>query len=124
MKYFLLSYTGFTKKQYKILHYEEINCLVQKFNYILNHIPQCVIWPVFSKSDKEELIDMNANLSVILKDISEFSDECKIRYNGIVYEVYEITLSNMIKNYWKVTTEKGTYLLDPNYIDFIGNQRP
>ncbi len=121
MRQFLFCSTVFLKRQYTVMDFQEKDDLVEKLSYLLEHREDAVIWPLFVKSDIEELVSMDASLSKILKGIEVGSDTCKIRYNGLIYEVEEITLSRDIKHFWKCTTSKGNRLLDPECIQFIGS---
>lgn len=122
MKRFLFCSTVFNKKQYTLFDYEDVNKMVEKFNYLLNHRENPVLWPCYSKEERDELINMDPkNIAPIFKGVSNFYVQgCKIKCGGWTYEVYEITLSNILKGYWKVTTEMGIRHLDPATITFLG----
>ena len=118
MNRFLFCSTVFNKKQYTILEYEDKHDVIDKLNYLLTHREEPVIWPLFTKSDVEELVPMDKSLASVLRGLTEFSDICKIRYNGLIYQVDEIKPSRLIKGYWNILTDKGIRLLDPVYIEF------
>lgn len=120
MKQFLFCSTVFFKKQYTVMEFEKEN-VVEKLHYLLTHREDAVIWPLFVKSDIEELVSMDPSLSKVLKGIEVGSDTCKIKYNGLIYEVDEITLCRDIKHFWKCITNKGNRILDPSCIEFVGS---
>lgn len=120
MKQFLLCSTVFDKKQYCLLGFDKSDVIINDINNIFKRKNEPTIWPVFTKNDIKELMLMEPSLSTMLKDVSVSSTKCKIRYNGWIYEVDEITLSKVIKGYWKVMTNCGPRLLDPSCIEFLG----
>ena len=120
MRKFLFCSTVFFKKQYTVMEFEKEDA-IEKMHYLLTHRENGVFWPLFVKSDVEELVLMDPSLSKVLKGIEiESSDECKIKYNGRIYQVDEITLCRDIQHFWKCTTTIGNRILDPTCIEFVG----
>jgi hypothetical protein len=125
MPKFLFCSTVLNRKQYTVLNYQESDNLVEKLDYLLTHRIDAVIWPLFVKSDIKECLPMDRSLPSLLRGVIVGSDTCKIRYNGNVYQVDEITKSQTLKRYWHVQTDCGDYLLDPQNIEFIlGSSAP
>lgn len=129
MKQFLTCCTNFDKKMYKTFSVEDKNYkdrrnLVDRISYFLQHYENAVVWPLFVKSDIEEMVSMDSSLASVLQDlqVNPDSDTCKIRYIGRIYLVNEITRSKALKGYWRCETECGSRLLDPNCIEFLGAQ--
>lgn len=120
MKQFLFCSTVLLKKQYTVMTFEDKDNVIEKMHYLLTHREDAVFWPLFVKSDIEELVLMEPSLTSQLKGIQLCSGTCKIRYNGWTYEIDEITLSKTIKGYWKCSTNCGNRLFDPEYIEFVG----
>ena len=127
MKHFLFCSSSFDKKIYKIFETEiksYYDCIkaVSELNAFLQHNPDAVIWPLFNKADIDELVLMNPELASMLKDI-KLEDEtiCRIRYNGWIYEVNEITVSKSLKGFWKCDTNSGSRLFHPGCVELIGS---
>lgn len=119
MRQFLFCSTVFKEKQYTILDFAPEDNLVAKINYLLKHRQDAVFWPLFVKSDIRELVLMDKSLSVVLKGLTVGSDVCRIKYNGRIYEIDEITSSNIITGWWKVMSHGEPHLFDPAYVQFL-----
>lgn len=116
MLQFLLCSTAFNKKQYTVLKYEKKDNVVEKLHYYLTHREDAVIWPLFVKSDIEELLIMEPSLSKVLKDVVVGSDTFKIKYKSRTYEIDEIALSNILRNQWRCSTNGKSCLFHPDCI--------
>jgi hypothetical protein len=116
---FLLCSTVLNRKQYTVLPYKIEDNLVEKLNYLLTHRKDAVFWPLFVKSDIKELAPMDQSLPHLLRGLIVGSDACKIRYNGRIYQVEEIKLSNRFKGYWSIISGPNNFHLDPSGIEFV-----
>jgi hypothetical protein len=117
---FLFCSTVFNRKQYTIIDYSKQQKIVEAVNYLLHHRQNPVFWPLVTREDADEVIGMDRKiLEPMLRKIEFNKQPCRVRYNGIVYEVEEITLSSSIPTYWHIHTNNGDQLFDPNYIELL-----
>lgn len=118
---FLLCSTVFNRKQFTVIDLAKEENPVDKINYLLTNRQDAVLWPLFVKSDIEEVLPMDPSLSSILRGLVVGSDTCRVRYNGWIYQIEEIAPSSVIPGYWKCMTNCGSRLFDPECIQFIGS---
>ena len=116
---FLFCSTVYERKQYTVLPFKPEDNLVEKLNYLLTHRKDAVIWPLFVKSDVKEVQGMDKSIPCLLRGLIVGSDECRIQYNGRIYQVEEITLSSTLKGYWKVISNNEVLLFDPTNMEFV-----
>jgi hypothetical protein len=118
---FLLCSTVFNRKQFTVVDFAKEENPADKINYLLTNRQDAVLWPLFVKSDIEEVLPMDPSLSSILRGLVVGSDTCRMRYNGWIYQIEEIAPSSVIPGYWKCMTNCGSRLFDPECIQFIGS---
>lgn len=119
MKKFLFCSTVLGRKQYTVLIYRPETNLIEEFKYLLSHRKDAVIWPLFVKADIEECVLIDKSIPSLLKGITVGSAEFKMRYNGRIYQIDEITDTDVLPGYWNITTNEGRCLFDPDNIEFL-----
>lgn len=120
MKEFLVCSTVFNKQQYSILTIKSKHDLVKELDYFVKNRTNALVWSLFTEEDIEECSKISSEVASLLEELVADSKDCKIRYNGWTYEVYEISASTVIPGYWKIATNCGNRLFDPAYIEFVG----
>lgn len=118
MKQFLFCSTVFKKSQFSIQFFKDEE-IVSRIDYLLKHRENAVLWPLFNKADIKKCLPMDPSLPSLLRGVMVGSATCKIRYNGRIYQVDEITLSDEFKGYWCIKTSIGNCSFDPEGIEIL-----
>lgn len=116
---FLFCSTVFKRKQYTVMHFKPESNLVEELNYFLTHRTDGFFWPLYVKADIMKCHSIDPVVPLLLRGLMVGSAKCKLQYNGKIFDIDEIVLSNDIPSYWKIRTNSGTYLIDPTSAEFI-----